>query len=110
MSSSAAIPAQPDAALVEKLVMANRILFYQGVVDGFGASACGMTSPWITFLLSRNRAPGLVRAENILCLDMRGDLAAFRAPLMSGAVHAKRNLQSPPQRDVHGAQPFTACD
>ena len=29
------MPSAPDPALVEKLVIANRILYDQGVVDGF---------------------------------------------------------------------------
>ena len=75
MGSSAAAPAKADAALVEKLAMANRILFNQGVVDGFGHISVRHDKSPNHFLLSRNRAPGLVRAEDILCLDMNGDLA-----------------------------------
>ena len=76
MNSSAAVCAKPDAAWVEKLAMANRILFNQGVVDGFGYTSVRHDKSPDHFLLSRNRVPGLVRAENILCLDMGGDLAA----------------------------------
>ena len=55
--------------------MANRILFYQGVVDGFGRISVQHDKSPDHLLLSCNRAPGLVRAENILRLDMSGDPA-----------------------------------
>lgn len=67
--------AQPDPALVEKLVIANRILFDQGVVDGFGHVSVRHDQSNDHFLLSCNRAPGLVKREHILVYDMNGDLA-----------------------------------
>jgi ribulose-5-phosphate 4-epimerase/fuculose-1-phosphate aldolase len=65
-----------DPALVEKLATANRILFDQGVVDGFGHISVRHDKSPDHFLLSCNRAPGLVRPEDILSYDMNGDLAA----------------------------------
>lgn len=65
-----------DPALVEKLAVANRILFDQGVVDGFGHISVRHDKSPDHFLLSCNRAPGLVRPEDILSYDMNGDLAA----------------------------------
>jgi len=68
-------PPSPDPALVEKLAIANRILYDQGIVDGFGhVSVRHDTSP-AHFLLSCNRAPGLVLPEDILTYDLNGDLA-----------------------------------
>lgn len=64
-----------DPALVEKLATANRILFDQGVVDGFGHISVRHDKSPEHFLLSCNRAPGLVRPEDILSYDMNGDLA-----------------------------------
>jgi ribulose-5-phosphate 4-epimerase/fuculose-1-phosphate aldolase len=64
-----------DPALVEKLATANRILFDQGVVDGFGHISVRHDKSPDHFLLSCNRAPGLVRPEDILSYDMNGDLA-----------------------------------
>ena len=66
---------KPDTALVQKLVMANRILYDQGVVDGFGHISVRHDQSPEHFLLSCNRAPGLVTAEDILCYDLNGDLA-----------------------------------
>lgn len=65
-----------DQALVEKLATANRILFDQGVVDGFGHISVRHDKSPDHFLLSCNRAPGLVKPEDVLSYDMNGDLAA----------------------------------
>ncbi len=67
--------AAADPALVEKLVMANRILYDQGVVDGFGHISVRHDQSPVHFLLSCNRAPGLVTAADILTYDLSGDLA-----------------------------------
>ena len=66
--------AKPDAALVEKLAMANRILYNQNVVDGFGHISVRHDKSPNHFLLSSNRAPGLVTAQDILVYDLNGDL------------------------------------
>ncbi|NDP41420.1 MAG: class II aldolase/adducin family protein [Aromatoleum sp.] len=60
----------PDPGLVDKLVVANRILYGRGVVDGFGhVSARHDKSPG-HFLLARNLAPGLVRRDDIMVFDL----------------------------------------
>lgn len=64
-----------DPALLEKLSTANRILYDQGVVDGFGHISVRHDKSPEHFLLSCNRAPGLVRPEDILAYDLNGDLA-----------------------------------
>jgi ribulose-5-phosphate 4-epimerase/fuculose-1-phosphate aldolase len=61
--------------LAEKLAMANRILYDQGVVDGFGHISVRHPDSPALFLLSCNRAPGLVSASDILMYDLNGDLA-----------------------------------
>ena len=66
---------KPDPALVEKLAIANRILYDQGVVDGFGHVSVRHDASPAHFLLSCNRAPGLVLPEDILTYDLNGDLA-----------------------------------
>ena len=61
-----------SSELIDKVVVANRILYQQGVVDGFGhASARHGKSP-NHFLLARNMAPGLVRRDDILTFDLDG--------------------------------------
>lgn len=67
------MPPAADPGLIDKLVLANRILYRQGVVDGFGhASARHDKSPG-HFLLARNMAPGLVRREDIVTFDLAGE-------------------------------------
>ena len=62
----------PDSELVDKLVVANRILYQQGVVDGFGHVSVRHDKSLGLFLLARNMAPGLVRREDIITFDLDG--------------------------------------
>ena len=66
-------PLRPDPALVEKLVIANRILYEQGVVDGFGHVSVRHSQSADHFLLSCNRAPGLVKKADIMVYDLDGN-------------------------------------
>ena len=61
-------------ALAEKLALANRILYDQNVVDGFGHISVRHDKSPDHFLLSSSRAPGLVNASDILTYDFNGDL------------------------------------
>jgi HCOMODA/2-hydroxy-3-carboxy-muconic semialdehyde decarboxylase len=65
------VPA-PDSTLVDKLVAANRILFDQGVVDGFGHVSVRHDASPSHFLLARNMAPALVRRDDIVTFDFDG--------------------------------------
>lgn len=66
------IPAAPDDALVEKLAVANRILYREGVVDSFGHVSVRHDKSADHFLLARNMAPALVTREDILTFDLNG--------------------------------------
>src|SRR6476619_4639737 len=66
------MPAAADRALIDKLVLANRILYRQGVVDGFGHVSVRHDQSSDHFLLARNMAPGLVRSEAIVTFDLDG--------------------------------------
>ena len=68
-SSASSLPA-PDAALVEKLAIANRILYHEGVVDGFGHVSVRHDGSAAHFLLARNMAPALVTPADILTFDL----------------------------------------
>jgi ribulose-5-phosphate 4-epimerase/fuculose-1-phosphate aldolase len=65
---------KPVPELVEKLVTANHILYHQAVVDGFGHVSVRHSASAEHFLLSCNRAPGLVTAQDIQVYDLNGDL------------------------------------
>jgi ribulose-5-phosphate 4-epimerase/fuculose-1-phosphate aldolase len=64
---------QPDPAQSEELVVANRILSDQGVVDGFGHVSVRDANTPDRFLLARRMAPGLVTATDIMLFDRDGN-------------------------------------
>jgi HCOMODA/2-hydroxy-3-carboxy-muconic semialdehyde decarboxylase len=59
-----------DPTLVEELVAANRILFDQGVVDGYGHVSLRHDKRPDRYILSRSRSPGLVVAEDLIEYDL----------------------------------------
>lgn len=90
-----------DRALVDKLVLANRILYRQGVVDGFGHVSARHDQSPDHFLLARNMAPGLVRGEDIVTFDLDGTAldAAGRRVYLERFIHgeiyrARRDVQA----------------
>jgi HCOMODA/2-hydroxy-3-carboxy-muconic semialdehyde decarboxylase len=62
-------------AVIDDLVAGNRILYNEGVVDGFGHISARDPRDPNRFLLSRARAPGLVEASDIQTFGMDGELA-----------------------------------
>ena len=66
-----ATPADP--ALIDDLVVANRILYNEGVVDGFGHISVRHDAVPGHFLLARSMAPGLVTAADIMEFDREGE-------------------------------------
>ncbi len=67
--SSPAVP-PPSADLVEELVIGNRIIFDQKIVDAFGHISVRHDKDPGKYLLSRNLAPGLVTAADIVIFDL----------------------------------------
>ena len=59
-----------DPALIEDLVAANRILFDQGVVDGFGHVSVRDPQNRERYFMSRSIAPALVTADDIMEYDL----------------------------------------
>ena len=98
----------PDPKLVDKLVAANRILYMQGVVNGFGhVSARHHASPG-HFLLARNMAPGLVRRDDILTFDLDGAAldASGRRVYLERFIHGEIYRARPDvQAIVHSHSP-----
>src|SRR6202046_4776165 len=66
--SGSAGPSAP--ALLDDLVAANRILYDQGVVDGFGHVSVRHDKDPSRYLLSRSMAPALVARDDILEYDL----------------------------------------
>ncbi|HEX9490933.1 MAG TPA: class II aldolase/adducin family protein [Stellaceae bacterium] len=88
---ASAQPTAPDRALVEDVVAANRILYDQGVVDGFGHVSARSDKDANRFLLARSMAPGLVKAEDILEFDLAGNavVAQGRALYLERFIHSE---------------------
>ena len=83
--------ATPVSNLVAELVVANRILFDQGVVDGFGHVSVRSDRNPQRFLLSRSMAPGLVGAGDIMEFDLDGNAldARDRAVYLERFIHSE---------------------
>jgi ribulose-5-phosphate 4-epimerase/fuculose-1-phosphate aldolase len=62
-----------DPALITDLVYANRILYDQGVLDGFGHVSVRSPNNPSHFFLSRSMAPALVTANDIVEYDAQGE-------------------------------------
>src|SRR3981189_2236477 len=58
--------------LIDDLVIANHILFQQGVLDSFGHVSARHPTNSNHFLMSRAMAPGLVQPPDILAFDLDG--------------------------------------
>jgi ribulose-5-phosphate 4-epimerase/fuculose-1-phosphate aldolase len=85
------MPMEHDPGLIENLAVANRILYDQGVVDGFGhISARGDHQPE-HFFLARSMAPGLVTTADIMEHDRDGDPvdAQGRPPYLERFIHSE---------------------
>lgn len=77
--------------LVSDLVVANHILFAQGIVDGFGHVSVRDSRDPKKFLLARNMAPGQVSATDILEFDLDGEPlnANGRAVYLERFIHSE---------------------
>ena len=79
-----------------RLALANRILFRQGVVDAFGHVSLRDPAEPGRFFLSRNRAPALVRPEDIVSLNLDGTHAtpdtrpSYLERFIHGEIYAAR--------------------
>jgi ribulose-5-phosphate 4-epimerase/fuculose-1-phosphate aldolase len=105
----------PEPALLEELVVANRILFDQGVVDAFGHVSARHDKAPDRFLLARNMAPALVTAADLLEFDLDGNpiAAAGRAVYLERFIHgeiyrARPDVQAVVHSHSPGVVPFGA--
>src|SRR6266851_7655200 len=71
-----------DPALIEDLVAANRILYHDGVVDGFGHVSARHDKRPDHFLLARSMAPGLVTAADLVEHNREGEAVDPQAPTL----------------------------
>jgi HCOMODA/2-hydroxy-3-carboxy-muconic semialdehyde decarboxylase len=73
MMDSIGPSAEPSRSLVEELVLANHVLFDQGVVDAFGHVSVRHDRAPDRFLLARNMAPGQVTEGDIVEFTLDGE-------------------------------------
>ena len=62
-----------DKQTIADLVAANRILYAQSVLDGYGHVSARLDANPDRFWLSRSMAPGLVTASDIMEFDLSGE-------------------------------------
>jgi ribulose-5-phosphate 4-epimerase/fuculose-1-phosphate aldolase len=102
-----------DRALIDKLVLANRILYRQGVVDGFGHVSVRHDQSPGHFLLARNMAPALVRRDDILtfgldssALDAQGRRVYLERFIHAEIYRARADVQAVVHSHSPGVIPF----
>ncbi|HXP30947.1 MAG TPA: class II aldolase/adducin family protein [Stellaceae bacterium] len=80
-----------NSEIVDDLVVANRILFHEGVLDGFGHASVRDERNPERFLLARSMAAGLVTAEDIMEFDYDGTPLdpRGRAVFLERFIHAE---------------------
>jgi ribulose-5-phosphate 4-epimerase/fuculose-1-phosphate aldolase len=108
-------PASP--ALIEDLVIANRILFDQGVVDSFGHVSVRHDKNPERFLISRNLAPNAVTAADIMEYDLDGNpvdahgRASYLERFIHGSIYrARKDVNSVVHSHSAGVIPFGVSD
>ena len=61
-----------DPQLIDDVVSANRILYNEGVMDGFGHVTARHNKRPDRFLIARSMAPGLVTVDDLMECDLEG--------------------------------------
>ena len=81
----------PPSDLIDRLVYANRILYDQGIVDGLGHVSVRHPDQDDVFLLSCNRAPGMVKRQDIVCYDLDGNAVSEtnERPYLERFIHSE---------------------
>jgi ribulose-5-phosphate 4-epimerase/fuculose-1-phosphate aldolase len=82
---------EPGPGLIEDVVVANHILFDQGVVDAFGHISVRHDKRPDRFLLARNMAPGRVESNDIIEFTLDGEAvnAAGRKVYLERFIHGE---------------------
>lgn len=76
---------------VEKLVLANRILYHKRIVDGFGHISVRHPDDDEKYLLARSMAPGSVSSNDIMTFDLDGTPLGDdqRKPYLERFIHGE---------------------
>lgn len=85
--------------MIEDLVLANRVLYARGVVDGFGHVSVRDPRDPERFFLARNMAPALVEVDDVMTFALDGTpLGDPRTPYAERFIHGSIYRARP---DVH---------
>ena len=101
-------PVAADPQLVDKLVVANRILAQQQIVDGFGHVSVRDPQGSDRFLLSRSLAPAQVTRRDIMRFDLDGNDVDgdTRTPYLERYIHSEiYRARADVQAVVHSHSP-----
>ena len=100
--------------VISELVIANRILAREGVVDAFGHISARHPERPDRYLMSRSRAPELVTAEDIMefeldgtPVDPQGRTPYAERPIHSGLYEARPDVQSVIHNHSYDVIPFS---
>lgn len=114
---SAKTPEQEDAERIADLVLANRILVNQGVLDAFGHISVRSAKNPNHYFISRSRAPALVSADDIMeydlddhPIDARGRASYIERFIHSEIYKARPDVQSVVHSHSVGVIPFGVSD
>lgn len=109
--------AQASQQLIEDLVVANRILANEGIVDGLGHVSVRIDQRPDRFLLSRDMAPGLVTAEDLMEFDLDGNPVDARGRQMyterfihSAIYKARPDVKAMVHAHTPSVLPFTTSN
>jgi ribulose-5-phosphate 4-epimerase/fuculose-1-phosphate aldolase len=105
------------ATAIGNLVIANRILGHEGVVDAFGHVSARHPDNPDRYLLSRSRSPELVVADDIMEFDLdstpvdqRGR-TVYSERFIHGSVYkARRDVMAVCHSHAHSLVPFTVTE
>ncbi len=108
---------EKTCAAIADLVIANRILGNEGVVDAFGHVSIRHPERPDRYFLSRSRSPGLIEADDILefdmdsnCIDTRG-YRPYSERFIHGSVYkARPDANAVCHSHAHELVPFTVTE
>jgi ribulose-5-phosphate 4-epimerase/fuculose-1-phosphate aldolase len=91
---------EPDQALLDDLVVANRVLYHKNIVDGLGHVSVRHDKDPQMYVLAAERAPGLVRREDLAVYDLDSNAVTLceRRPYNERFIHGEIYKARP---DVH---------
>ena len=102
---------------LEDLVIANRILAHEGVVDGFGHVSLRHPQRPDRFFMSRSRSPELVTRDDIMefdldCnpIDQRGRVMYGERPIHGAIFQARPDVGSVVHNHAHEVIPYSVTE